>query len=550
MKSKFIGIVLLITSGLAEDFTLLPFDLSGQYGIGTADGYSLWHQDWQWGALVFDGSVQPNPFRLHPDINWLRSTKQVIQSASSDSAGQKRLMTSAFNYQRGDYNLSTLGVELNFPETKRDLSLVAYKRSYPGGRGEFIHPDGQGAPIQQTYYLDYLSHPDDKRNLEISIGHFITHSGLPTDLYNARHNQYDTQAGMNYSFESEYLFWKAEIASGLHRRKVQSSTDSLDFSRKVVNNQAEFRMGLITENKARFYCVTEVESRAKGNAQATSSAFFGGYKRGILMAEIGMSEAAGTIYPFFASGISARRPKFNLQAGLSHRTHLLPASMLAEKGNVPVEWSVLSANYERFSKYFNFELSTDYRRAARYYEWYANSDTSALQLRAAEAGYFCFNTQVKMKINPNWSMTGEYSHVATSSPTLSKGIGDAFQIMMEGRIKFLFRGALDLYARLDVQGWLNRDEQFGYDPYYELPYVKTGNNVHLQNVFPIGFELHADVSSVTITYRVDNLGYLGGRIFNKSTASDGTGLWDINTNTYFYDLGKIVWFSVEWHFNE
>ncbi len=548
IRSTILVITLLGYPGLsAQTIEHLPFELSGQYGLGIVRSFSLWHQDWRWGALVFDGALVPDPYRLHPRIGAWATNDFSEFSPSFDTTNVSKTVNSSFNYQRGDFSLNTLEIEFNFPQPNRNLTIEAYKRSYVGGHGEYLHPDGQGMALQQSYFLDYLTQPTDNHAMEISAGHFITHSGMLLGYSSAGLNQYDTNFGLRSKMEINQWICSSHASVNLHRRKFYNTANSLSISRKVVEDQIGFKLAQGNEQGNVFWIGGEYSYQGARTAHSDYLGIQTGFRYRILDGKLGLASIGSKIFPAIQSGLYWESEYSHITGKLALQPQALPLSFVQETGKQGANWIEASLLYNREIGILDLLFSTDYRRATDYYEWYVISDSTAGQLRLLQAGFMQAGAEFILDFSDDWHLHGSYRHVQTASPTLTDGIGDRFKLRLDGHVKILFRGRLDLLASLDIQGWFNRDARFGYNPIDEVPYSRDYLNGNLTNVFPIGLELQAEVSKVKLTYRIENLGYLLDRqLHNSATAVMDQ--WNINSNSYFPDLGKLIWFSVSWRF--
>jgi hypothetical protein len=107
---------------------------------------------------------------------------------------------------------------------------------------------------------------------------------------------------------------------------------------------------------------------------------------------------------------------------------------------------------------------------------------------------------------------------------------------------------MKLTAELIIEGFLNRDSSFGFDPAWGRPFVHDWEPYNLPDYWTAHWNISAKVSSVIITYRIRNLFHTQENTIKQIYPDlPEEWIWPRN-NAYFLPMGQLVSFGVEWEF--
>ncbi|MEE8335605.1 MAG: hypothetical protein V3S48_04125, partial [Candidatus Neomarinimicrobiota bacterium] len=222
-----------LLAGLLNAQIILPFDWVNQSGITIEDGNILWNRDWVSGPLLFDGTYTSFPKKFGRSVSDRFLILRTGDNRELPPLPDSVFTASSIDYYRGDHFYDQLGLNADFGEKDRLVTLNGFKRTYGGDHGHYLYP-GQGLePIQQSYRFDYVSKSSESVN-SLALGRFITHSGLPDSTVNGKIDDDILSAGLRglrkvYDWDINY---HGSIFT--QRRKIIHST-RMDSSRTFLN---------------------------------------------------------------------------------------------------------------------------------------------------------------------------------------------------------------------------------------------------------------------------------------------------------------------------
>ena len=145
-------------------------------------------------------------------------------------------------------------------------------------------------------------------------------------------------------------------------------------------------------------------------------------------------------------------------------------------------------------------------------------------------------------------ISGSWRHSSTT-PLLYDGIGDYLKTQSEF-LKFIFSDNMKLKADFILEGLINRDPTFGFDPALERPFEHDWDPYILPDYWTSHLDITAKVSSVIITYRIRNLFHTQENMIKQIYPDlPEEWIWPRN-NAYFQHMGQLVSFGVEWEFED
>jgi len=142
-------------------------------------------------------------------------------------------------------------------------------------------------------------------------------------------------------------------------------------------------------------------------------------------------------------------------------------------------------------------------------------------------------------------ISGSWRHSITT-PLISDGIGDHIKTELE-YTRSLFSDKMLLTAELIVEGLLNRDSSLIFNPELQRPMEWSFS---LKDYWTTHFVISAKISSVVVSYRMQNLFNIQKNMFKKLYPDlPEEWIWPRN-NAYFLPMGQLVSFGVEWEFED
>ena len=130
------------------------------------------------------------------------------------------IVNTHFNYNRGDYNFDKLSLTANYESKDQYININGFKRSDSGNTGHYFHPSGKKTPIHHSYRIDYGVNQGN-RQVETSIGRYITSSGLPDSTQNGFENENIISVGLKVS--QSVGNWKMNLICKFYATQISSA---------------------------------------------------------------------------------------------------------------------------------------------------------------------------------------------------------------------------------------------------------------------------------------------------------------------------------------
>ncbi len=540
----------LLSAGFSQTTNDLPYEWSGQYGLRSINGNLLWHRDWTSGPILFDRLVVIYPPRLGPAIADRFAVHSVGSFPQFSSPLDSLPIISRFNYQRGDFDFDQLEVEAHFSEPGSQVNLMGFKRSYAGQTAEFILPFDVKVPIQQSYRIDYRSNTQENGQFELSLLRLLTNSGLPDSSVRGHYTDQITAGGilLRKPLGSGILDFHA---SQMHY-KQNSGKPSYDttYSQKLVRNFLSSRFRRPLENNAQLSLFLAVNQQSAPSILRTWYTVLTGYENQFLKAAAGVTIIDLVVSPHLRIDLIRKLAGLNINMHIAYYKRRVPLVFLSEQPDKSTQWFNGCLSVIKGSDDFDIMFETGFIQSPdyNYLQEIAGTDNYITQQSSANLWYA--KTKLDWQITDEWLLECNYRHTGYDQVTLSDGIRDRINLGIEGKLKFILKDRLDLYARLDIQGWLNRDPAFGFDPYRTIPYSGIAGAEPINNNWPISFRLRAVISTVTITYQVDNLAYELSPLLESINSSLSPDSQKITGNRFFPAMGSLIRFGIEWNFEK
>jgi len=540
-----ISTIFLLTSFLVGgSLENIPYDWTNQYGRATWNGSALDNFDITSGPLIFDRAIGIYPYRLGS----LVEARTVILSGSAlpdfSAPPDTGVITSKFFYQKGDYNLDQLDVEFKSSDQHSYLELNGFKRSYSGHLGQYQHPSGLTVPAQQSYRIDYRSRNSTERDLEFSLGHFISESGLLDSNSLGYYQEKITSSGLQYRKPFGPIRGEFYLGEMQQRRRSISPVRDTTFTQEIIRNRVFGKLDIpVSENNV--FITAEANQQAAPEIRRSWYDFAGGFAVGKFKLMGGMSIIGGSTKPKFSLGFNHPTKSGQIELFIAHYNERIEIAFLDQTTDKSVQWFNAALNASIILKNINFSVNNHLYQAGNYHEFVLDPGAETFSI-ISQAGYL-WNSQFGFTANlmDDLFFSVNYAHNEYNLVTLSNGIRDHLKIDLDGKLDFILRDRLDLFFSLGIQGWLNRESSLRYDQFQNIRYNNYLIEEKLNNVWPVSLELRAVVSSVTIYYKVNNLLYELAPLFNNSGSDQS---YQITNELSFPSQPSQINFGVEWDF--
>jgi len=540
----------LLSAGFSQTTNDLPFEWSGQYGLRSINGNLLWHRDWTSGPILFDRLVAIYPLRLGPAVADRFAVHSMGNFPQFSPPPDSLPIISRFNYQRGDFNFDQLEVEARFSEPGSQVNLMGFKRSYAGQIAEFILPSGVEVPMQQSYRFDYRSNAQKNGQFELSLLRLLSNSGLPDSSVRGYYNDQITAGGilLQKPFGSGILDLHA---SQLHYKQNSGKpSNDTTYSQKLVRSFLSSRYRRPLESNAELLLFFAVNQQAAPSILRTWYTVLTGYENQLLKAAAGVSIIDLAVSPHLRIDLIPSLAGLNVNMHIAYYKRRVPRVFLSEQLDKSTQWFNGCFTVIKSSDNFDITLETGIIQSPDYHYLKEVAGTDNFITQRSSAYLWHGMTQLDWQITDEWLLECNYRHTGYDQVTLSDGIRDRINLGIEGKLKFILKDRLDLYARLDIQGWLNSDPAFGFDPYRTVPYSVIADAEPINNHWPISFQLRAVITTVTITYQMENLAYELSPLLARINSSLSPDSQKITGNRFFPAMGSFIRFGIEWNFEK
>lgn len=538
MKQPLIFVFLSLIS--AQTLTI-PYDWSGQFGIRSDDGEIFWNRDWTAGPLFFDGSFNHYPRRFGAYINDqfraydLANIPNPAKSYADSAQTQTKL-----DYGRGDYNEDQLGIDLDTytPSRKnsgRHSGIHLFKRSYAGREGQFFHPRGSAAPLQQSYVLDYHTQQNDHRTA-FAAGRFVTASGLPdSGLTNGLLEDEILTAGLITSAPVNTWRWTSQIAVFQQQRQSTATwianQNRRHLNRSVIRQHISgFSWGDISpefglEWNAQSYSKDDSSYFKRTWMTAHGSAWLWG-----VQTQVGVTNLADKIYPVYALNYKHDFGNFTVQGAVDH--HTAPAHMsLQSTGHEVMEYDHV---------YFQAGLHI------KKLDIYLKSGRSELQWFDNPYPLYFIGFNYHGQLSRSLGLNG-HAFWREGSAYLFDGLGTTLLVNAD-YVRPFDRFALRL--NFSVQGLLDRKGELQFNALESYPTENFLFSNGSENIWLLNASAAVTISSMTITWSVNNILQavepLALQLFPDKTAGD----FLIQFNDRFPPMGRLISLGILWTFND
>ena len=504
---------------------IVPFDWSGQNGFMIHEGSLFWNKSWNSGVLLFDGTYSNYPERYGEHTsNKFNPLRIGFLPVFNDLPDSSKINTN-FNYNRGDYNFDQLILNAKYESKDQYINISGFKRSDAGNTGHYFHPNGIKTPIHHSYRIDYGVNQGD-RQVETSIGRYITSSGLPDSTQNGLENGNIISAGLKVS--QSVGSWKinSHFANFMQHRLIQHSSiiDSnyRDINRALMNIQLETKSG-------KMFGIQNQSQNVSSNMHNRSLQWTKIYGQQIFK-------------------------NYFILAGVQ---------ILNSDDTFPFVWEL---SYDDKYKNIYYEFSStgypspkhpdldDPNDNSSFDYWNRSSLKIGASLFAFDLSVFLSSTQVGVKAfegqnifmiggnfiyshQSGWSI---FSNIVTQLDSSIYGGGATFiKTGINGKVK-IFKENMVVDFRLWSDMRFGSKSSFGYNPLLQVPFENFNSQWIIRDSQIFNFEVNANISGVIISYKINNILNAIGNTNEEA--------W-FRPNHVYPQLGRMLQFGVIWNFN-
>lgn len=548
--------ILLVTGVSSQEVSILPFDWSGQNGLISVDGSLFWNRDWNSDLLFFDGSFASYPGRYGPRFQRTFTPQLPTTISRLDSLPDSAFVTTLVDYRRGDYLYDQLEIHSTLANPSSTLELYGFKRSYGGPWGQFYQqPQGPEGPIQQSYRLDYRSR-EGPREWGSAVAYFVTNSGLPDTSYTKRgsHRDHITTATLRYQYHGSSWTWFSRGSLFNQVTRVQStllpSRGTRYFTRGRLHNRwstasatgRQWDLGVVAN-------VQDYSFTSLGYKQRGWALFYGGRLAPWGELQLGLGKGPQEVEPYVSLQSHASWSGMQLEVHyLREPRPRLISYWRPNAGPFFENWSRVNLSLSRMGSRLAWQGQIMYNGVNKYFP--LNDDVVGDTSVAAQAVTYAL--KMNLRLVGTWHVRGLF-RVTTPQDPLSDGVGQYFLAGLNGQKEF-FTGKMDTRFDVWMERWSARDTTLSFHPVQNIPFQVRNLKNPLSGSWVVHFQISAQVSSLKMTYRVDNVLYaiksLALRMFPGLDEED---LW--LRNNYFlngvqYPQARLVSFQIEWEFKD
>jgi len=546
MKRILFLLIIFLSGLISEGYKNYPFDWSDHFGVITQNGSVMWNEDWMSGVLFFDGTFNYYPKRFGSVISNNIVTVQPGYFLKEKTALDSSYEDSHIKYTQGDYFLDMLDLTANFSDGMRLITWNGFKKTYGGPNGQYIL--GTVKPIQQAYCIKYQT-----GQINVTIGHFITSSGIPDTSTNGSMNDRILNASIQIHGSAGNWNWQLHGSQFNQKYKIQHSSWGMPRINYLTRTRIQ---GKLIRN---FSEDTRINAGFEGNIQGLSnSSIFRSRDWGMVFAGIAwqdftMAGGAIAISNGMAPYYQTKYQKQNTQGGMVIEVNNKPKPMhmlfwSGNKDSLAFEnWQSLSFNTWKSIFQLTFHGKIFLTHVQEINQYQINSDLGR-SISKAEANIRGGEIGIIWSGFRDWVFSGSFRHVIEPS-IITDGIGDWLDFRISGKEK-IFKRNMNVSFTVGLTGWLNRDPAISFDPFVGIP-LKVNDSVYIPgDRWILQAEVAAKVASLSVTWRINNVFRALQPMLDIIPEEES---W-ISTNYLMHDeqrqLGRLMEIVINWYFQD
>jgi len=544
--NKYLIIIVLIASslfGLSDD---IPYDWSGQYGVISNGGRLMWNQDWSVGVLFFDGTFANYPTRFGTSYkNNYHLIKTGDYYRELYSLPDSSLIKSKVDYSRGDFSYDQLEIVTEFAEKNRVISLNGFKRTYNGAYGQYTDTNGSNNPLQQSYRLNYSS-KDKNEYLDFALGYFITDSRLqlndPADFV---HKEEIISAGIGYF--TDFATWQYKVHGAMFQQYYSMDLDSTkaylnrfhlnQFINKNLGKSTLLKLGIEFDNQR----ISLVDSIKRERIWST---LYGSWEKKTIGIKMGTTFSQDEMVPYVKIFAHSKIEKsLKWQSYLKYEAvpkHLFLWNEASE--NDFEQWLTIHADAQINWKKIPLNLSIDYFN----FQHADLINVTGDKIIDIPNNLLSSSISTQIPLIQDWKIDAEYRHTFEHN-LYSDGIGDRIKLGIIVN-EHLFKDNMFAQLKLWGDGYLNRNQNLGYEGFHYGPYITDNTNLVLPEFWVFNLEISAKISNMTILWKVNNILQTAESITNQIFPNLDDKYLLITNNNNFPPMNRFVTFHIIWDF--
>lgn len=498
------------------------------------------NRSWNSGPLVMDGTFVHFPPR-YGQVLW--KNVELNKQGSFPKAvifPDSQMTSSYFDYRWGDFLYDELEVGMSSISPGRLFSMIGFKRSYAGREGQYIQPSGFG-PGQQSYRLDYASTTETSQ-VDISAARLITDSGFPDDSItgNGSYKDLITVAGIIWKKDSQRWKWKMHT-SQFNQKLRLDRTGNKDVTKNI--GRSFFHMQVADEenrfplNIAGFVMNAQAIRDSLYRNLSWMSLFFG--RSGVSWnAQVGFTLPGG-----FSDAQIFAQTEMNYDL----RGWRWTSGFQIE--TVPVHYSGWQGNTgQDFETWYNLRTQLGRQFSKIYLSGGFTSGVRETPTAGFGDEYLTGTFNFNWTMFRNWDLHGDI-RMSPNAGVLTDGVARRTVVGIRGQHR-IFREKMIARIHLWSEGFHNRDRTLWFDPFNHRNEIITQIESTHKNYTVLNLKFEAEIAAVIIKYRVLNLlnalyPSLSGTFPDLSEESVL-----FQANPYLPSMGRLVNFSVTWHFQD
>ena len=531
MKKIYFLLSLFSFSIFANEYKNYPFDWTNHFGVASHNGRVIWNNDWMYGILFFDGTFSNYPLRYGFDIDENFSLFYNSYFPNQEAEFDTNFVDTHLLYTQGDYYLDRLFIKTRYADKSRLLTFNGHKKTFTGPYADYSL--GIIQPIQQSYYIEYKTN-----KLQAAIGNFITSSGLPDSSLNGSLNDRILNASIlsnGINGDWEWTFY----ASQYNQKYVVKHSSWYHASSQYLT-RSMIQGKIINEIKDSFFIGIGFNGNFRGLSDINS---FSSKKWGSIYSTLSMKNLS------FESGFFSMNNDYNtFISGLFHIERMNKGVSIEVSRRIKPSYYFITGN--------DIVSGFESTESMEFLSWYSFSKITLMtkfysqNIFDSKNKYEIIGGDLNIKFNfiQNWILSGNIRHLVNPS-IITDGVGDYLELNISGK-ENLFNNNMILFIDLGLVGWINRDANISFNPYYCKPIIITDPNFILQDQWILNSSVSLKVSSLKVTWKMNNIFEALRPLINNFPDSQSKII-----NNYFMhindrNMGRLLEINIEWYFSD
>jgi len=516
----------------ANEFINYPFDWTNHFGVISKNGRVIWNDDWKYGILFFDGTFTNYPKRYGLDIN----KDFTIYNNSSPRYQEPKLDSAYVNtrvqYTQGDYYLDMLSVNSTYADKIRLLTMNGYKKTYTGPYADYSL--GIIKPIQQSYFIEYNT-----THFQATIGHFLTSSGIPDSSTNGSLNDRIFNASILTKGAIGNWKWTFHGSQFNQKYEVQHSSWDNPSIQHLTRSMIEAKIVNVIKDSISIDFGFSGNLRGLSDIYSFSSTEWGSIYSNIFIRNFNVKGGVSSInnnYNHFLKllfdlGEEDKGVSFEASRKIKPSYEFMPSN-INNSHSVITNYLCLNARYSLS----RFNIMTNI-----FSHKFLQTYNDKLEILGSDIN-------LNFSISDNWTLSGYLRHLKNTN-ILTDGIGDLIEFSISGNEK-LFNNNMILFFDLGFTGWINRNSEISFNPFYCTPILIEDPDFILEDQWNLKSTISLKVSSLKISWKMNNiLSALQSKIDSideeKTMIINNYLLHQNNRN-----MGRLMEIHIDWYFSD